>query len=63
MMEYKIITSGSDYALTNYINSNIAEGWVPQGGIAVFQPKGEKGAFLMQAMVRPDPLTDPPVDE
>ena len=46
MMEYKILEASELKVLENFVNEDIAWGWVPQGGLIV-SPSG-----YAQAMVR-----------
>ncbi len=43
--------------LSNLVNASIAEGWKPQGGIAITSNRHEDGytyGFLYQAMIKDD---------
>ena len=61
-MEYKIaMTSTLHYlheydliTLQNTVNEYIKEGYIPQGGLVVFNRNKEESTFLLQAIVKPD---------
>ena len=50
-MEYKLIKCDESQNIELLINVAIEAGYIPQGGIAVRQGS-ERGAILMQAMVK-----------
>lgn len=51
-MEYQIIRSMDDEKLARKVNAAIAEGWVPQGGVAIgcMGPSGD--IYYLQAMIK-----------
>lgn len=50
-MQYKVILTDSVGSLERRVNDAIKQGWIPQGGIAVWS---ERTSPIMQAMIRPE---------
>ncbi len=50
-MQYKLIKGASLSELETLVNEAIAEGWVPQGGVAFTQHPQQCTRVLVQAMV------------
>lgn len=50
---YKIVSTGDKWSLAEKVNAAIAEGWVPQGGVALWKTGGlSLNEEWVQAMVR-----------